>query len=612
MKNWICVKPLVLGILVLSSVAVAENPLPQDLIKEQVSEAIKLKKAYRSPNVVPSERTLHVIYWTPSDREPIAQFRERLTRVFFDIREFYRTEMVRMGFGDLTFKLAKEPDGLLRIHVVRGLATYSNYNVDSGSKIRNECLPVLEKAGIDADKETLVIFCNMSNWDPQKKVMSQNSPYYAAGGLRSGTAWQVDSALLDAKLLSDKQPIIQDGQYGEISVGKYNSIFVGGVCHELGHALGLPHNLEHPSERVTLGRSLMGSGNQTYGDDRRKESPGSFLTLADGLRLASHPLFKRDETGIDLPASAEINDIAVKVAPDARSFSVSGKVTGDPPVYAVVGYLDPKGGSDYDATTVTCIPNNSGAFSLECNAFKKDSPTALRIVACQANGGRINDMTFQLLFAVDANGLVDVSSYIVKSKLSKLAMAVKSDNVEIANKELAFIEQHASQDGSDRLLLDVARSLTGSIDFNSGPAPSLVEGPVCWLSDSIAKVSTVGWIGPLANRLPNDSVVLSINGQVFARGLYAHAPSSYTYDLGGKWRTLSGFAGIADGHSGTVIFVVLGDGKELWRSNKTNEESLLDFRVGINGIKEITFRVEDSGDGNASDWGIWTDVKVER
>src|SRR5690606_23776384 len=102
----------------------------------------------------------------------------------------------------------------------------------------------LQAAGIEADKETIVIFCNMSNWDPKTGTMSQNSPYYASGGLRNGTAWQVDSALLDAGLLKEKEPQLRDGQYGRISVGRYNSIFVGGVCHELGHALGLPHNQE--------------------------------------------------------------------------------------------------------------------------------------------------------------------------------------------------------------------------------------------------------------------------------------------------------------------------------------------------------------------------------
>lgn len=238
---------------------------PREDIAVQVPAALKIIDAYHAAEPVPSRRTLHVVYWTPRDRDPCPQYRERLTRVLFDVRDFYLKEMQRLGFGERTIRLPTDADGLLTIHLARGTHPYARYGVESGREIRQDCLTVLNAAGIDANQETIAIFCNMSNWDPKAATMSQNGPYYASGGLRTGTAWQIDSPLLDPALMSKKEPLLHDGQYGKISVGKYNTIFVGGVCHELGHAFGLPHNRERPDERALFGTALMGSGNHTYG-----------------------------------------------------------------------------------------------------------------------------------------------------------------------------------------------------------------------------------------------------------------------------------------------------------------------------------------------------------
>jgi hypothetical protein len=569
-------------------------------------------RQYHSTQPVPSNRTLHIVYWTPRDREPIAQYRERLSRVLLNIREFYRTEMIRWGLGDKTFPLVMDDTGCVKIHVVRGQGTYEQYTRESGDKIRNECLPTLQAAGIDAEKETIVIFCNMSNWDPVARKMTQNSPYYAGGGKRNGTAWQVDSALLDSGLLSEKESFLQDGQYGRVSLGKYNSIFVGGVCHELGHALGLPHNRERIDQQRKLGTSLMGSGNRTYGDEQRGEGRGSFLALADGLRLAGHPLFISSDKGIDQPANAKITDIAITVAKDSKSFELSGRLKAEPPAYAVVGYIDPSNGGDYDAFTVTAIPDTENRFVLPCNTFKKGAATELRIVVCQVHGGSIGDLTLSIPFSVNAEGVIDLTSYNAISKLTKLAEAIRENNSQRADAELAKIQKDIGNDLSQSLTIEVAKCLASSLGFQTGPAPSEVVGSSCWISESEAKVSKVGWIRPTVNRLPDNTVLLSVNGRLFARGLYAHAPSIYTYDLGKKWRRLTGFAGMADGHAGSVGFTISGDGKQLWHSEKPFDSKPLSFKLDVSNVRELTFVVDDAGDGNGADWGVWTDLELHR
>jgi hypothetical protein len=108
--------------------------------------------------------------------------------------------MKRIGFGPRTLRFNEDADRLIRIIQIKGEQPYSHYAKGSGNEIRKECLATLRAAHIDADRETIVIFCNMSNWDPARKTMTQNSPYCAAGNDMSGTAWQVDSPLLNSTI----------------------------------------------------------------------------------------------------------------------------------------------------------------------------------------------------------------------------------------------------------------------------------------------------------------------------------------------------------------------------------------------------------------------------
>jgi hypothetical protein len=93
-------------------------------------------------------------------------------------------------------------------------------------------------------------------------------------------------------------------------------------------------------------------------------------------------------------------------------------------------------------------------------------------------------------------------------------------------------------------------------------------------------------------------MLLKINGEVFAKGLYAHSNSEFIFPLGGKWRIFSATIGLRDGAAdqGSAVFRVVGDNKELFRSNVLRPGQKESLRIEIPGIQQLEFHAE-GGEG---------------
>lgn len=588
---------------------------PEEEIAQQVPQARAILEAWKKGSPTNINRTLHIIYWTPSDREPAPQYRERLTRCMTHIQAFYAQEMKRLGFGSQTINLDLAEDKLLKIHLVKAPKPYAHYKPSDGGKIRKECLPTLKKAGIDASKETIVIFCNMSNWDPLRKRMTQNSPYYAGGTHRGGTAWQVDSPLLDPIYLDKKQPMLHDGQYGHISIGKYNSIFVGGVAHELGHALGLPHNCECADERAAFGIALMGGGNRTYCRNLRGEGKGSFLTLASGLRLASHPMFTGSIKGMQIRGKADLTNI--KITKADKTITVTGTVKttpNSPPVHAIIAYTDPEGGSNYDATTTTAIPDDQGNFTLHCYDLRKGKPASLRLITLYANGDATSHVgirsPYTYPYQVGQDGQPDLSTIELMDTFTPFLQSIKQRDDQAIFKALQTIAH--SKDPKNQQASVIAKRLLRRTPLHPSPDKIAPSTTSVALSDTTPATAKVGYYQPTYNRLPEANPLLRSGSRIYSSGIYAHAPAQHTYQLGGSWKQLSGACGLAQNTRGSVVFIIKADGKQLWRSRLIKSGKLQTYNLDIAGKQNIELIVQDGGDGNGSDWGLWLEPTLSR
>lgn len=561
--------------------------------------------AYHADDPQPAERRLHVVCWRAKDRDFPADHHARLDRIMTHIQEFYGSEMQRLGFGRRSIRLVRDDRDRLVIYEVVGEGGFADYGMPDGNRIRRECAPVLKAAGTDMDRETVMIFTNLATWDPGRLAFTHKSPYYAGGDHRGGTAWQLDSPELDVLHLPLGEPTITDGQYGRISLGKHNSIFIGGIAHELGHALGLPHCRATEQQSEAHGTALMGAGNLTYGEQARGEGKGSFLTLADGLQLASHPQFSGSIRGMHDATTATLTDSTAAVAADGKSFTVSGRIAGTPPVYAMVGYLDPEEGGDYDARTAAAVPQADGRFTLACDALVAGKPGALRLVACHANGGTT---TWNHAYLVAADGTVDIEALRLGFTMDGFFAALDDGDLTRA----ATLREGWPAGSREALLAGTILAARSPDRKTVFPADAPADVKSLLLSAATPADARVGWLKPAYDHLPRREALLVSAGRVFERGIYAHAASTHGYDLGGRWDRLSGTCGLPTQPGGSVVFVIRADGREIFRSKKLGPDQLESFDLDVAGVQRVVLATEDGGDGKNGDWGAWFEPQLSR
>lgn len=365
-------------------------PIPES---DQAPRALKIIDAYDGPGAANPARVLRIIYFTPSDREPVPQYAARLESIFEDLRQFYQTEMARNGFGPKTFRLDRDASDKLVIHLIKGKETtdyYAKNWEDRHHLIADVCASALLKDGIQFSNETATIVCNLANWDEKSRAYSHPAPYTGTWSRTGGFCWFMDSPILDIKLLHQAEPVVEDFQFGKIPMGRRNSMFIGSIGHELGHALGMPHSGERWDERK-LGKSIMGMGNLQY----RLDGPGkgAFLNMAGAMRLAARPFFRNSNKGLgEVPKIEKVKlRLSTKVTrPDLigrpGAFRLEGTVKGEPPVYGVIAYFDSVHDGGYRSPAATSVPDEDGNFAIEISDLKPCKDGKVTVSFCHANG----------------------------------------------------------------------------------------------------------------------------------------------------------------------------------------------------------------------------------
>ena len=149
------------------------------------------------------------------------------------------------------------------------------------------------------------------------------------------------------------------------------------------------------------------------------------------------------------------------------------------------------------------------------------------------------------------------------------------------------------------------------------PTPTL-SGPLTSVSDMPFTVVKNGW-GPVETNMSNgekaqgDGESITIAGQMFDKGIGAHAPSVVTVDLGGRCTAFEADVGVDDevGGNGSVQLQVWGDGTKLFDSGVVRGTGgSVGVYADVTGVQTLKLVVGDGGDGVDNDHADWGNPRL--
>ena len=336
-------------------------------VPDALKDRIALKK---------TARQLNIVYFLGSDTEPVPDYERRLSELLLYLQQFYGKEMQRHGYGARSFGLDIKSPGRVNIieYKAKNPAAHYPYENGGGWKAAQE-LDEFFKAHPDRKKSqhTLII---MPTWNDEKNGPDNPGgvPFYGMGR----NCFALDYPAFDIKHLGQKT-----------REGRLLTKWYGGMAHELGHGLNLPHNHQTASDGKKYGTALMGSGNYTFGTSPTFLTPAS-CALLDACEVFSVTPAQQFYEG---RPEVEVKDVAISFKGD--QILVSGNYTSPQTVKALNVYIqDPPYAvnQDYDAVSFSQrLGKKSGKFSMKIDKKELDGLTN-------------NEFRISLMFIL-ANGL---------------------------------------------------------------------------------------------------------------------------------------------------------------------------------------------------------------